>query len=125
MAEDLEVSRSTLDRIGADIASLYRRSYGRGPESTRTYGDRNLVVCVLREGLTPFEATLVDSGHGRTVNDVRSLFQEALKDDLVRIVEHRTGRTVQSFASGWDAEEEHAYEIFLLTPLDPDPVPPR
>ena len=75
-----------------------------------------LIVSVLEDTFTTVERTLADQGRGDSVRDVRMTFQVATEDRFRKTVEELTGRSVRSFVSAVDVENEIAYEVFLLAP---------
>ena len=65
------------------IVGLFREYYGRGPTKAKSYLlDDTYVVCVLHHTMTTVEQTLVKTGQGRLVREVRLTFQEALADSF-------------------------------------------
>ena len=75
-----------------------------------------LIVSVLEDTFTTVERTLAEQGRGDRVRDVRMTFQLATEDRFRKTVEELTGRSVRSFVSAVDVENEIAYEVFLLAP---------
>ena len=55
-----------LAAISTRIVGLLREHYGRGPSRAKTYAMDDCVVCVLRNGFTAHERTIVDSGAARS-----------------------------------------------------------
>ena len=51
-----------LTAISNKIVAILRQHYGRGPIKAKTYVLDDLVVCVLRNGFTAIEQTMVESG---------------------------------------------------------------
>ena len=88
-----------LEEISNAIVGLYREGFGRGPTGAKTYVMDDLVVCVLRDGLTRVERTLRDRGQGEFVREVRVRFQDAVEDQMRGMVEELTGRSVVAFLS--------------------------
>lgn len=84
--------------ISDGLVALLKDFYGRGPESAKTYVTGDLVVCLIRGGLTRIEQTLVDSGHSGEVIRQRAVFQEVSREQLEGVVEHATGREVVGFS---------------------------
>ena len=100
--------------ISNGIAQLYKTQLGRGPTKVSTTIVGDLVVCVLEDTDTPFEATLLQMGARDLVHEARSRFQLHCTPHLIAIVERATGRTVRAHVPGYRASLDAATEVFLL-----------
>ena len=100
--------------ISSAVVHLFTEHTGRGPTRARTTIDGDLVVVILRDGLTKAERALVRAGKDDTVLHLRREFQDTMRDDLVAAVERLTQRSVQAFMSANHTEPDAAAEIFLL-----------
>jgi uncharacterized protein YbcI len=79
--------------------SLFSKHVGRGPTKARTTIDGNLVVVLLRDGMTTAERSLVLAGREAEVQQLRRAFQGTMEADLVDTVERLTKGTVSAFMS--------------------------
>jgi uncharacterized protein YbcI len=61
-----------LSEITNRIVSLTREHYGRGPIKTKTYILDNLIVCVVSDGFTAIERTMMDGGEAERVLEIRT-----------------------------------------------------
>jgi uncharacterized protein YbcI len=96
------------------IVGLFAEYYGRGPERAKSYVlDDRYVVCVLRDTMTTVERTLSRSDPD-LVRRVRLVFQEAMADSFIRVVEEATGRRVLTYHSQMTLEPDIGFEFFLL-----------
>ena len=111
---DLERSRSANAQISRAHVRLFHEYTGRGPTGSRTTIDGHLVVCFLSDLLTKGERSLIASGKGAAVLEMRRSFQEAMRGDLVAEVERITGRTVTAFMSANHLQPDHAIEAYIL-----------
>ena len=102
--------------ISETIVRLLADSTGRGPTKARTTIDRDLVVVVLQNSLTPGERYLADRGRVEQVLDMRRAYQDAMRTDCITAIEALTGRTVQAFMSANHVDPDLAAELFLLEP---------
>ena len=103
------------------IVGLFREYYGRGPTKAKSYLlDDAYVVCVLHHTMTTVEQTLVKTGQGRLVREVRLTFQEALADSFRGVVEEATGRRVATYHSQLALDPDIGIEFFLLEPRAAD-----
>jgi uncharacterized protein YbcI len=86
-----------LSEITNRIVSLTREHYGRGPIKTKTYVLDNLIVCVLSDGFTAIERTMMDGGEAERVLEIRRDFQRMMKNRYSKMIEELTGRKVLAF----------------------------
>jgi uncharacterized protein YbcI len=100
--------------ISRAVVQLFSEHTGRGPTQARTTVDGELVVVILRDGMTQGERTLVRGGKEAEVLRLRRAFQDTMSGDLVAVVERLTERNVQAFMSANHARPDAAAEVFLL-----------
>jgi uncharacterized protein YbcI len=93
-----------------------RQYTGRGPTEARTTIDRDHVLVVMRNALTPKERTLAAHGYDQLVHDSRRAVQEILRPDLTGFIEEQFGRDVVGFMSGTQIDPDLQGEIFVLAP---------
>jgi uncharacterized protein YbcI len=108
------VSGETLSQITSSIVGLYREHFGRGPTAAKTYALDDVIVCVLRNGLTVIERTLFNGGKADTVRTMRAAFQDAVADRFTGSIEELTGTTVLAFMSQAHVDPDLAIEVFFL-----------
>jgi uncharacterized protein YbcI len=113
-AQEAQRPGRLLEQITNAIVRLYSEDFGRGPTGAKTYVLDDVVICVLRDGLTPVERTLRDGGHGELVREVRLRFQDAVEKELRGVVEELTGRKVTAFLSQANVDPELTIEVFFL-----------
>ena len=100
--------------IANAIVRLYVAHGGRGPTKARAFVDGDVVVCVLENVLTPIERTLVARGYERDVRELRTTFQDALREQMEGEVAEITDRPVRALFSQLDPAADAAVEVFLL-----------
>jgi uncharacterized protein YbcI len=103
-----------LSEITNRIVSFMREHYGRGPIKAKTYVLDNLIVCVLSDGFTAIERTMVEGGEPERVLDMRRDFQRMMKARYSHMIEDLTGRKVLAFLSQAHLEPDLTLEIFLM-----------
>jgi uncharacterized protein YbcI len=103
-----------LAEISNSMVRLYREHFGKGPTGAKTYVLDDLVICVLRDGLTTVEKTLFEQGRGDAVREMRAAFQDAVADRFTGVVEGLTGRRVVAFMSQAHEGPDLAIEVFFL-----------
>jgi uncharacterized protein YbcI len=104
------------DEISREILRIHEESYGKGAGETHVFVSQSFVVVVLDDlELLPNEQFLLDNGHGDTVTEVRSRYQQAIQTTFRAAIERATGRTVSAFASATSIEKPaFVAEIFKL-----------
>jgi uncharacterized protein YbcI len=115
--EESEIYRPSgevLAGISSGIVGLYREHFGKGPTKAKTYVLDDLVICVLRDGLTTVERTLFAKGKADSVREMRTAFQDAVADKFNAVVEDLTGRGVVAFMSQAHVNPDLAIEVFFL-----------
>jgi uncharacterized protein YbcI len=105
-----------LAAISNTIVGLYKQYFGKGPTKARSYMLDDIVVCVLRGGLTRAELTLARSGRGDAVARQRQEFQQAVRDEFTTAIESLVGRRVIAFLSTVHLDPDVEVEIFMLEP---------
>jgi uncharacterized protein YbcI len=103
-----------LAEITNRIVALMREHYGRGPIKAKTYVLDNLIVCVLSDGFTAIERTMVEGGEPNRVLDMRRDFQRMMKERYSAMIEQLTGRRVLAFLSQAHIEPDLTIEMFLM-----------
>jgi uncharacterized protein YbcI len=91
---------------------------GRGPTKARTTINRDTVMILLGDTLTKGERKLAEKGDAEVVLQMRHRFQEAMRDDLIALVEIQTERNVVAFMSANHIDPDMAAEVFVLEPSE-------
>ena len=103
------------------MVRLHREHFGRGPGSAKTViSNREFMVCVLYDILTPVEHTLIRVGKIEHVRETRLMHQIAVEGEFIEVAEQTTGLKVTGFASTVTFDPDRAIEIFFL---DPESLP--
>jgi uncharacterized protein YbcI len=108
------VGGKLLSEITNQIVALMREHYGRGPIKAKTYVLDNLVVCVLSDGLTAIEKTMLEGGEPERVLEIRRDFQRMMKTRYSQMIEELSGRRVLAFLSQAHVEPDLTVEMFLM-----------
>lgn len=104
--------------ISNGIVKLHTRYYGKGPTRAKTYLIDDTIICLLEEGFTTVERTLIEEGRGEAVHDIRRTFQQAMEKQFTDVVEGEMGRRVIAYMSQVHVDPDLAVEFFMLTPED-------
>ena len=111
-------SQSSSAKIATSAVQLLHEYTGRGPTKAKTTINESVVTILLADTLTTGERTLVDNGHADRVLQVRYDYQNAMRDDLVGLVERELERKVIAFMSQNHIDPDLAVEVFVLAPAD-------
>jgi uncharacterized protein YbcI len=98
------------------IVAIYKELYGKGPVKVRSWYMDDIVLCVLRGGLTRGELTFVEMGRGDRVVLQRGSFHEAVSPVFAMAIEELTGRSVETTLHSTDEENDVSTLVFLLQP---------
>jgi uncharacterized protein YbcI len=107
-----------LTAISDGLVALLKEYYGRGPTRAKAYYQDDLVVCVLRDGFSRVEQTLLDGGRGQAVIQQRMEFQDVMRQRFESVIEDATARKVIGFMSGNQQHPDMMCEVFILAPTD-------
>jgi uncharacterized protein YbcI len=101
-----EISRGTV--------GIYKEYFGRGPtKASATIGDTHVTV-ILEDALTVVERRLASEGNDETVRSLRQKIQQAMRDELVELVERTVGRKVKCLLSDHDVPTDIAVEVLVF-----------
>jgi uncharacterized protein YbcI len=103
-----------LAAISNHVVSTYANRLGRGPTRARSYITHDLVVCLMEDTMQKAEQTLLASGAGDTLAEVRGRYQEAMREELCAGIEALTSRRVLAFVGGNSVSPDIASELFVL-----------
>jgi uncharacterized protein YbcI len=107
-------SGQVLAEISSSMVRLYREHFGKGPTKAKTYALDDIVICVLRDGITPVERTLFEEGRAPTVREMRSAFLDTVAADFTKVVERCTDRQVIAFLTQANANPDLSVQLFFL-----------
>ncbi len=105
-----------LTAISNRIVGILREHYGRGPMRAKTYVLDDLIVCVLRDGFTAIEKTMIDTGNPERVVEMRHEFQQMMGMPFKQAIEELTGSRVVAFLSQAHVEPDITLEVFFVDP---------
>ncbi len=103
-----------LAEITNRIVALMRQHFGRGPIKAKTYVLDNLIVCVLSDGFTAIERTMMEGGEPDRVLEIRRDFQRMMEVRYSEMIQDLTGRRVLAFLSQSHVEPDLTVEMFLM-----------
>ncbi len=100
--------------VSSTLSALKREHFGKGPDQSRAYLNDDLLVIVMRGGITPAERTLIDHGEHEVVRTVRLTFQGLMTEPFTEVVQRVTGRPVLTYHSQILFDPDTVVELFLL-----------
>ena len=103
-----------LARISDEMVRAKKQFFGKGPEQAKSYMLDDMLIVVMRGGLTKAEQTMLEFGEENMVRDFRQLFENKMTDRLTTLVEEATGRTVVNYQSQIMFDPDVIVEMFLF-----------
>jgi uncharacterized protein YbcI len=107
-----------LAQIGRGLAELHTQFYGKGPTKARTYMLNDTVICLLDDGFTTVERTLIADGNSEAVHNIRRSFQATMETPFKDVVEAASNRRVLAYMSQIHISPDIAVELFVLEPQE-------
>ena len=111
-----------LGRRLADVTSALVRAkatyYGKGPTKAKSYLNDEYLFCVMEDGLTSNEQTLLRVGEHDFVRSYRLKWQEIMAPVLMAEVSEIMGRTILSYHSQILFDPTRLVEMFVLATED-------
>jgi uncharacterized protein YbcI len=104
--------------ISRSVVALLKTHLGRGPVRARTYLHDDSVLVLMSEGHTQGEETLRQVGEKKAVAALRVSSSEAIRGQLVAVVEAETGRRVIGYMSSSQQEPSLLSYVFVLDSTD-------
>ena len=106
--------RDLLRQISTGMARMQKDAFGKGPVSTKSYMFDDLLLIVMREGLTVAERTMLDFGQADLVRHFRQQFENEMTSRLVDMIEGLTERKVLTYQSQIMFDPDVVIEIFVF-----------
>ena len=105
---------SLLARISNELVGAQKEFFGKGPTKAKSYVFDDLLICVLRGGLTTAEKSMLDFDEADAVRDFRQVFENRMTPRLTRIVEELTGRRVLTTQSQVMFDPDVVIQVFVF-----------
>jgi uncharacterized protein YbcI len=103
-----------LARISDEMVSAKKQFFGKGPEQAKSYMLDDLLITVMRGGLTTAEQTMLKFGQPDMVRRFRQLFENEMTEHLTGLVERTTGRAVVNYQSQIMFDPDIIVEMFFF-----------
>lgn len=113
------MAQNSKSKMEADISEAYikfqREILGRGPQETKTYILKDMVIVRLKGVLTHEEKHLVKTDKGRRlVKEMRQILREHYSQETEEIISKITGCSVITSHSDISTKTGERVEIFIL-----------
>ncbi|HET6172462.1 MAG TPA: DUF2294 domain-containing protein [Gaiellales bacterium] len=109
-----EQERSLLRRLSTSMAAMQKAAFGKGPISTKSYMFDDMLLIVMREGLTQAERTMLDFGRHDLVREFRQQFENEMTRRIVDMIEELTARKVLTYQSQIMFDPDVVVEMFVF-----------
>jgi uncharacterized protein YbcI len=96
------------------MVRMQKEFFGKGPTKAKSYMFDDMLLVVMREGMTTAERTMLEFGHPNQVRQFRQLFQDEMTEKLTGMVEDLTGRKVVNYQSQVLFDPDMSLEIFVF-----------
>jgi uncharacterized protein YbcI len=94
-----EQGGSLLARISNEFVTMLKEYWGLGPLQAKSYMMDDLLLIVMRGGMTTAERTMLDFGQQDLVRSFRQTFENEMTQKLTGKIEKLTGRKVLTYQS--------------------------
>jgi uncharacterized protein YbcI len=106
------------NRLLAEISNAFVRMqkeyWGLGPVRAKSYMMDDLLLIVMRGGLTRAERTMLEFGQHDLVRNFRQTFENKMTVNLTKIIEDLTGRKVLTYQSQILFDPDVVAELFVF-----------
>ena len=109
-----ERGRDVLTHVANEMVRAQKQFFGKGPEHARAYILDDLLLIVMRGGLTRAEETMLEFGHQDQVRAFRQLFENSMTERLTSMVERVVGRKVAAYQSQVLFDPNVVIEMFVF-----------
>jgi uncharacterized protein YbcI len=103
-----------LAQISDEMVRAKKEFFGRGPTKAKSYVLDDVLLVVMRGGLTTAEKTMLEFGHPGQVREFRQLFQNAMAERVTKKIEELTGRRVVNYQSQVMFDPDVVVEMFIF-----------
>jgi uncharacterized protein YbcI len=109
-----ERGQGLLARLSNEMVRAQKEFFGKGPTQAKSYMLDDLLLIVMRGGMTTAEKTMLEFGQQDQVRQFRQLFENEMTERLTGMVEELTGRAVLTYQSQVMFDPDVVVEIFVF-----------
>lgn len=103
-----------LSRISNEMVRAQKDFFGKGPIGAKSYMLDDLLIIVMRGGMTTAERTMLDFGKEDQVRAFRQLFENEMTGRLTEMIERLTHRKVLTYQSQVMFDPDVIVEMFVF-----------
>jgi uncharacterized protein YbcI len=96
------------------MVRMQKRAFGKGPMHAKSYMFDDLLLVVMRDGLTVAEKTMLEFGQADLVRNFRQQFENDMTSRMIEPIERLTGRKVLTYQSQIMFDPDVIVEIFVF-----------
>lgn len=111
---DPETAGDVLLRLSTEMVQLQKEYWGKGPDSAKAYTMDDLLLIVMRGGITVAERTMLQAERQASVRATRQEFENVMADRLTDMVQQVTGRKVLTYQSQVMFDPDIVVELFVF-----------
>ncbi len=109
-----EQDAGLLERISNEMVRAQKKFYGKGPTKAKSYMLDDMLIIVMRGGLTTAEETMLEFGKQDQVRQFRQLFENEMTERLTDKMEELTGRKIVTYQSQIMFDPHLVVEMFVF-----------
>jgi uncharacterized protein YbcI len=110
----IERGDSLLRQISREIVHTQKVAFGKGPTHSKAYMFDDMLLVVMRDGLTPAEKTMLEFGQADLVRNFRQQFENEMTSRLIGVIERLTERKVLTYQSQVMFDPDVIVEMFVF-----------
>jgi uncharacterized protein YbcI len=103
-----------LARLSTEMVKLQKQYWGKGPDSAKAYVMDDLLLIVMRGGMTVAEKSMLQADRPDSVRATRQEFENLMAERLTGMVEDVTGRKVLTYQSQILFDPDLVAELFVF-----------
>jgi uncharacterized protein YbcI len=107
-----------LRQISTGMAHMQKEAFGKGPTSTKSYLFDDMLLIVMRDGLTVAEQTMLSFGQADLVRNFRQQFENEMTSRIVEMIEGLAHRIVLTYQSQIMFNPDVVVEMFVFDRAD-------
>jgi uncharacterized protein YbcI len=107
-----------LRQISSGMAQMQKEAFGKGPTSTKSYLFDDMLLIVMRDGLTVAEQTMLSFGQADLVRNFRQQFENEMTSRIVEMIEGLARRKVLTYQSQIMFNPDVVVEMFVFDRAD-------
>ncbi len=100
--------------VSSTLSALKREHYGKGPDQVKAFLNDDVLLVVMRGGMTKSEQTFLAAGEHDTVRANRLRFQGLMTRPFTDVVARISGRPVLTYQSQILFDPDIVVELFVL-----------